>query len=254
MRGDQSSGLSVSRTVNQVIPDDSPTGIRSSINVTERGRIISIVVNVSITHTWRGDLSVALLGPEGGRVVLHDRQGSSADDLIKSFNSAELPGLASFLGTEVNGAWTLEVVDHARADIGTVNEWGIDFQIQRPSELRYESKPAAQIPDNDDAGVIDVVDVTENQTISDCVVEVDISHSWKGDLRVSISAPNGETVMLHDRTGREQDNIREAYTLATRPELGALLGIDTRGAWTLRVSDHAGLDVGKLNAWALVIR
>ncbi len=78
--------------------------------------------------------------------------------------------------------------------------------------------------------------------------------SWKGDLRVSIEAPNGDSVLLHNQTGREEDNIRETYTVANRPELANFAGANSLGEWTLHVSDHAGIDVGKLNAWVLMIK
>ena len=254
LRGDQTSSLSVSRAVNQVIPDDNPVGVNSAISVTERGRVTAIVVNVAITHTWRADLHVALVGPNGDQVVLHDRKGGNADDLVKSFTTDEAPGLAVFLGIEVNGAWSLHVVDKARADVGTLDEWGIDFEIQRSAELRYESKPALPIPDNKPAGITDSIDIVEAQEITEVSVEVDITHSWKGDLRVSIEAPNGDSVLLHNQTGREEDNIREAYTVANRPELANFAGANSLGEWTLHVSDHAGIDVGKLNAWVLMIK
>ena len=84
-------------------------------------------------------------------------------------------------------------------------------------------------------------------------VSVDITHTFTGDLRVSLHSPGGTEVILHDRTGWSTDNVVETYTAATTAALENLAGEAVQGTWSLRIADLVGLDVGKLNTWRVVI-
>jgi subtilisin-like proprotein convertase family protein len=55
-------------------------------------------------------------------------------------------------------------------------------------------------------------------TIGSVEVSVDISHTWIGDLRVSVRSPSG-TEALHDVTGGSADNVVKTYTAANRLRL-----------------------------------
>jgi len=101
------------------IPDNDPTGVASTIAVSDTGTIGSVTVTVDITHTYRGDLVVRLVHV-GRTVTLSDRQGSYEDDLKASFPVAELAGQA------LAGDWRLEVVDIAGQDVGTLNAWSFE--------------------------------------------------------------------------------------------------------------------------------
>ena len=82
-------------------------------------------------------------------------------------------------------------------------------------------------------------------------VEVDISHTFIGDLVIELVSPNDTSVLLHNRTGGLADNIFRTYTAGNTSGLQALQGETFGGTWKLRVSDHASQDQGKLNRWAL---
>jgi subtilisin family serine protease len=77
-------------------------------------------VSVTIRHTYIGDLSVSLVSPAGRSVVLHDRSGASADDIVRTY-SVDLSGDA------LNGTWILRVTDHETFDSGRVDQWSIEF-------------------------------------------------------------------------------------------------------------------------------
>ena len=80
----------------------------------------STPVAVNITHTYKGDLKVDLVAPDGSIYVLHNRTGGSADNIIQTFSVN--------LSTEaLNGTWNLRVNDNAGGDIGTLNRWSITF-------------------------------------------------------------------------------------------------------------------------------
>ncbi len=107
------------------IPDANTTGIGSTIQVATAGEITSVRVSVNIVHTYQGDLRVWLVSPAGTTVYLHDRTGSSTDDIVGWYPDELTPAgdLGVFVGEEMEGAWTLHVSDSARYDTGRLNEW-----------------------------------------------------------------------------------------------------------------------------------
>ncbi|MEO8673658.1 MAG: proprotein convertase P-domain-containing protein, partial [Tahibacter sp.] len=103
------------------IPDLST--ITSTINVSGRtgNAPTTSKVSVNITHTYRGDLKIDLLAPDGSVYALKASSGSdSADNVIATYTVN--------LSTEaLNGAWKLRVQDVAAGDVGTLNNWSIQF-------------------------------------------------------------------------------------------------------------------------------
>ncbi|MBB1242488.1 S8 family peptidase [Streptomyces durbertensis] len=76
-------------------------------------------------------------------------------------------------------------------------------------------------------------------------VEVDIKHTWIGDLRVDLVAPNGTVHRLKDYgTGGSSRNINQTYTVNASSS-------PANGTWKLRVSDNATWDTGYIDKWAL---
>jgi subtilisin-like proprotein convertase family protein len=78
-------------------------------------------VSVNITHTYRGDLKIDLVAPDGSVYNLKASSGSdSAANVIATYTAN--------LSTEaLNGTWTLRVQDVAQGDSGTLNNWSITF-------------------------------------------------------------------------------------------------------------------------------
>ena len=253
-RDQRTTRVAVTTTANLPIPDRNPVGVTSGIHVAGHGLVQSLRVHVDITHTWIGDLLVELTGPEGERITLHARTGNSADNIVRTYDLESTPDLATFLGREVHGTWLLRVSDHVSADVGTVNQWGIEAEIVAPSEVRFESAPGVTIPDDDEDGVIDTIAVSDPRSIEALAVEVDITHRWRGDLIVELTGPSGDSVRLHDREGLSADNIQRTYTTDDVPGLSQFSGQVASGDWRLKCSDHEGWIEGKLARWALVVR
>jgi subtilisin-like proprotein convertase family protein len=88
-------------------------------------------------------------------------------------------------------------------------------------------------------------------TIKEVEVGVDITHSYISDLIVNLVPPDGSAITLHNRTGGSSDNIIKTYDFNSNTDLKTLRGEKVQGMWTLKVSDLAGQDVGKLNKWSL---
>ncbi|MFI5866138.1 S8 family peptidase [Streptomyces sp. NPDC051546] len=75
-------------------------------------------------------------------------------------------------------------------------------------------------------------------------VGVNIVHTYIGDLKVDLVAPDGTVYTLHNRAGGSADNINQTYTVNASSELA-------NGTWKLRVNDNAGGDTGKIDSWSL---
>ena len=109
-------------TPNLAIPDDVDAGVSDVIAVDTTGAVTRLTVTVDITHTFRGDLVVALV-KNGKRVLLHDRKGGGQKNLQQSFVVE-----TDFDGIERGGAWTLEVADTAKVDTGTLTRWSLAIE------------------------------------------------------------------------------------------------------------------------------
>ena len=94
----------------------------------------------------------------------------------------------------------------------------------------------------------------KNGAISDLRVRVDIRHTYVGDLRVELTAPDGSSVVLHNNTGGSSDNLVRTYAVQDTPALRPLIGRSIRGTWKLRVRDTARFDIGRLNEWRIAAR
>lgn len=112
------------------------------------------------------------------------------------------------------------------------------------------------IPDNDVNGVASTIDVNDDRTIADLAVAVDIEHPVRGDLRLTLTAPDGTTVQLIDSSPDRGHGLHGTFGVDIVPQqsLVAFAGRSARGTWTLRVSDLRIRDVGTLDSWSLVIR
>ncbi|MGW1776152.1 S8 family serine peptidase [Streptomyces sp. NPDC002104] len=102
------------------------------------------------------------------------------------------------------------------------------------------------------------VAITDNATVNSTItvsgvtgnapatlkVGVDIKHTYIGDLKVDLVAPDGSVYVLSNRAGGSTDNIIQTFTVNASSEVA-------NGVWTLRVNDNASADTGKIDAWNL---
>nr|VFK56647.1 MAG: M6 family metalloprotease domain-containing protein [Candidatus Kentron sp. TC] len=247
VRGESTPGLD--------IPDNQAGGITDTISIARNALIASAQVTLDISHTYVGDLRVTLQPPKGEAIVLHERQGGPADNIKRTISESEAPDLAKLHGHGTQGDWKLWIQDLAPGDAGALNRWALEFVAVEKSQgsIVLEEAPGAHIPDNDPAGIQRGLSTDAAGNVGGVEVSVNITHTWIGDLRISLRSPGGTEVVLHDRTGKSVDNIIKTYTAATTPELANLSGQSISGEWRLHVSDRVGQDVGKLNDWRLVI-
>ncbi|GGS29306.1 proprotein convertase P-domain-containing protein [Actinokineospora fastidiosa] len=81
----------------------------------------ALSVSVDIKHTYRGDLVVSLVSPDGTSFLLEDFPDSdSADNVVRTYSvnaSAET----------ADGRWALRVRDQANQDVGYIDSWALQF-------------------------------------------------------------------------------------------------------------------------------
>ncbi|HZX79067.1 MAG TPA: proprotein convertase P-domain-containing protein [Lysobacter sp.] len=73
---------------------------------------------------------------------------------------------------------------------------------------------------------------------------VAIVHTYQGDLKVDLVAPDGSLYNIHNRSGGSADNVNKTMTFNLSSE-------PLNGTWRLRVNDNAGGDVGYINSWSV---
>ncbi len=113
--------------------------------------------------------------------------------------------------------------------------------------VSYESTDVVTIPDNEVSGVVSVITVPDGGSVTEVAVDVDITHTYRGDLVVTLEH-GGRTAILANHTGGSADDI-----VIDGQVLDTFDGLDAAGDWVLRVQDGAAQDVGTLNAWAISI-
>ncbi|MFJ6125512.1 M4 family metallopeptidase [Streptomyces griseoviridis] len=97
---------------------DAGAAVESPVTVSGRTGNASATteVYVKIVHTYRGDLTVDLVGPNGTVYSLLNRSGGSADNVDQTFT-------VDASAQPVEGTWKLRVQDRASIDVGYLEKW-----------------------------------------------------------------------------------------------------------------------------------
>lgn len=159
-----------------------------------------------------------------------------------------------FQAGHAHGSWS-PWFGYGRVDAFEAVGEAIRRREQRPGEVfAATSSPGIIIPDNRRQGVEDTIRFNDEATVEQVAVKVDISHSFIGDLLVTLASPGGTEVVLHNRGGAAADDIKRTFDVTSTPGLARLAGEPVAGDWVLLVQDLARLDVGRLNVWGLEIQ
>ncbi|MEU8616621.1 M28 family metallopeptidase [Streptomyces sp. NPDC048623] len=115
-------GTVFENTADVSIPDYPGAAVTSSVTVSGvAGNAPSnLAVGVDIVHSWIGDLVVDLIAPDGTVYNLHNRTGSSADNINQTYTVNASSEVA-------NGVWKLRAQDKASADTGYISGFKLTF-------------------------------------------------------------------------------------------------------------------------------
>ncbi len=111
-----------------------------------------------------------------------------------------------------------------------------------PQTFTYSSEPSLFVPY--DVTKTDTITVTDSATVTSVSVSVDITHTYIGDLKVELVAPDNTAHTLHNHIGGSSDDIVKTYT----PDFGS---VSINGDWQLRLYDNYDADEGTLNSWSI---
>ncbi|MBI2877257.1 MAG: S8 family serine peptidase [Candidatus Tectomicrobia bacterium] len=128
---------------------------------------------------------------------------------------------------------------------------GRDGETGLPQALYMERRVGRPIPDQGE--IQDVIPFPLEVSVQAIEVVLHITHSYRGDLRVTLLREGLPPIVLHDQTGGNADDLILTYRSASDPRLQSLVGISARGNWTLKVEDRARQDVGALQKWGIGI-
>ena len=116
-----SGGGTFSNTTDYNIPDSSSVSSPITVSGQSGNGSTATQVSVNIVHTYRGDLQIDLIAPNGTSTRL--KNSSSSDGAANVI--ATYPVNTS--GSPRNGTWQLKVTDVYSGDTGYINQWSIQF-------------------------------------------------------------------------------------------------------------------------------
>lgn len=262
------------------IPDNTPAGLSTTLDVGPTGTITTGYVEVEIAHPFIRDLKIEVALPSGQKLTLYDRADTAGRDMKRRFN---LP--ASVLGEEAHGTWTITVSDNSLGDAGKLNRWAVGVSVAAselveacgdgedndgdrqadcadsdcaddaacesagPALLEGIVEADLDIPDQSSAGIKSKITLsgTGAGSITGVSVEVGITHTYRGDLTIKLISPDNKTVTLLDKKGGSTDNVDEVFTST------AFNGRPAAGEWTLWVVDGFAGDEGTLDIWGIEV-
>jgi subtilisin-like proprotein convertase family protein len=200
--------------------------------------------------------------------------------------------LAAFIGEDPTGTWPLTIHDDgATLDSGSLDSWSLavtalDAAPTNASPVSAANATPAVIEDDAPPNVVSsTVEITGADTfLCDVNLNVNITHTFTGDLDFTLMSPAGTIVTVSTDNGGGFDNAFAGTTfdddadpngqvpqfnnpgsvtdhpyvdltvvasLTSEEALGAFIGEDPNGTWTLTISDDANLDGGMLNSWSI---
>lgn len=108
----------------------------------------------------------------------------------------------------------------------------------------FENTGRYSIPDNSTRGVTSPIDVTRNGDSGQISVAIDIRHTYLGDLKVKLYAPNGASATLSSNEGGSADNLIKTFSFNAG-------SIPSQGTWRLEAIDNASRDTGYISNWSI---
>ena len=224
-------------------------------------------VSISPSFTWTAVTQVQAYNLEVARDFTFSDIVYSADETGTTHTQN------SSLGTNTTYYW--RILAENKCGIGKSSE---TFSFTTGDEIR--SAPNVDIPDSDPLGISDSIIINEKGKLVDMDVFVNISHTYVGDLIISLEHEDtGTNVVLVDRPGTtispfgcpnsdinavlddDASTLVEDECSSSPPAisgsfipnnpLSVFVGENLSGTWTLTVSDNALQDFGTLLEWGL---
>lgn len=193
------------------IPDNNPQGVISSITIPVGTGCTEFRLNANITHTYRGDISIKLIGPDSREYVIIN--SNNEDNGINLAITGKI--ISQLANKDVSGNWKLLVTDTANQDTGTLNSWSIKLNSLRDNSPYCG---AECMPLTEDCSSCSLGTVCSEGVCNKEAKEYDINKYFKGvglfAKSQRYSAPNALGITYYDSIKGELKYI--IYNLLTQ--------------------------------------
>ncbi|WWR51311.1 S8 family serine peptidase [Streptomyces sp. SCSIO 30461] len=254
----------VTRTITNACIDI-PTELPGVVTVSAMGKGN---VKASYSNFGRDIIDIAAPGGDGASGVYSTLPGGKYGNLSgTSMASPHVAGVAALLAStnptatpaDLRGKLASQATDTACPSdsrcTGTTTKNGFfgEGQVDALKAVGTTPPPGKYFENTTDVAIADNSTVESSIAVtgvsgnapSALKVGVDIKHTYRGDLVLSLVAPDGTVYTLEDFPNNDStDNVAKTYTVDTSSETAS-------GTWKLRVRDAASQDTGKIDAWNL---
>ena len=146
-------------------------------------------------------------------------------------------------GLKVNHRYGFGAVD-ATAAVNLAATWtNVGPEVSATSGLVTVNQA---IPDGSLTNVNSTVNITQDITMEKVEVVFNATHTYRGDLRVILTSPDGTQSVLSEVHGDGDANFT-GWTFSSARHWGE----SSQGTWTLSVADGYAQDAGTFNSWQL---
>ena len=108
----------------------------------------------------------------------------------------------------------------------------------------FSSTSNVTIPDNNTSGATSNISVSRTGQAGNVKITYSVVHTYIGDLKVELVAPNGSTATLRSNSGGSANDINESVDVNAGTTAAS-------GTWGLKVTDSAGQDTGYIDSWSI---
>ena len=213
------------------------------------------VAKTGLSVAQGASLSFTMTVPAGATNLKFVTSGGTGDaDLYAKFNSA---ASSSSYDCKSEGSTTAETCTIATAQAGTYYVTVYGYSASSNFSLTgsytaggsggtqtYSNTTDFAIGDNTTVDSPITVSGRTGNAPTNASVTVAIVHTYQGDLKVDLVAPDGTLYNIHNRTGGGTDNINKTVTLNLSSEA-------LNGTWKLRVNDNGAGDTGRIDSWSI---
>ena len=201
--------------------------------------------------------------------------------------------LAAFRGENPNGTWTMTLHDAFSADGGTLSEWRLDVSTLNgtpatpPADTFVNNTPQTISATGTPVVTSQIAVSGLLPYVQKLTLKTNLTHTNSANLDITLTSPAGTSVTLTTDNGSTLDNVFNGTiwdddadpgnvtpypaanskmvtdttytnlvpkpTLTPEEPLGAFIGENPNGTWTLTVSDDATADGGTLAGWELIV-
>ena len=189
---------------------------------------------------WEGEISLSL-EDAAGFASLSSPTAMPGDDVTLTLTTADDTAFGDYEVT----------VNAVSGDLTRSRTVGLYVLPQNLNDFPYTSEESVVIPPNevdpDDLGVDSIINIPDDLTVFGTSTYVNITHTYSGDLTLTLTSPSGTSAVLRSQSGGSTDDIDASYAS------DAFNGEVATGDWILNVQDAFNGDDGTLNNWSITI-